>query len=104
MDPKESIRLLDVLERLGFTNDAFWRLHHFRIEGRKPTINAHRKYCAGISFFADGSTNGLTNGLVQERLKLVLQAYRGGGFKSGKAKVFAALAEAAFLDMPTTRA
>ena len=44
--------------------------------------------------------DGSTNGLVQERLKLVLQAYRGGGFKFGRAEVFAALAEAAFQEIP----
>ena len=30
MDPKQTLALLDELERLGFMDEAFWRLHHFR--------------------------------------------------------------------------
>jgi hypothetical protein len=96
MDPQESIRLLDALESLGFTNEAFRLLHHFRLNDGTPTINDHRTYCEGLQTFRSGGTNDL----VQQRLKLVLQAYEVGGFKSGKAEVFAALAEAAFQEIP----
>jgi hypothetical protein len=75
MDPVETIRLLDVLEGLGFTDEAFRLLHHFRLADRKATINRHRRYCEGHETFAvDGN-----NELVQLRLKLVLQAYQAGG-------------------------
>jgi len=56
MDLKETIRLLDELQGLGFTDDAFSLLHHFRLVGRKATINRHRKYCEGHETFAvDGN-------------------------------------------------
>jgi len=39
MDTEETIRLLDVSEGLGFTDDASRLLHHFRLAGRNATIN-----------------------------------------------------------------
>lgn len=97
MDPKETIELLDALEALGFTNEAFSKLHHFRLVGRNATIGRHRAYCEKTSSFAaDG-----TNELVQRRLRLVLDGYRGGGFGSGRLAVFVALAEAAFYEVPS---
>ncbi|MBE0702802.1 MAG: hypothetical protein IH582_06485 [Afipia sp.] len=96
MDPKETLRLLDELEALGFTSEAFAKLHHFRLAGREATIGRHRSYCNKTSAFAaDG-----TNELVQRRLKLVLDSYRQGGFRSGHSAVFVALAEAAFHEIP----
>jgi hypothetical protein len=84
MDPEETIRLLDVLEGLGFTDEAFRLLHHFRLAGRKATIERHRRYCESHETFAvDGN-----NELVQLRLKLVLRAYQAGGFNSRKTEVF----------------
>jgi hypothetical protein len=58
--------------------------HHFWLKGEKPTIATHRGYCEGIknAFEYDG-----TNALVQQRLELVLNAYRAGGFKSGCSEV-----------------
>jgi hypothetical protein len=55
MDPKETIRLLDELEKLGFTDEAFRLLDHFRLVDRDATIRRHRAYCdAHDSFLADG--------------------------------------------------
>ena len=38
MDPQETIRLLDELVDLGFSNEAFHVLHQF---GNEATIRAH---------------------------------------------------------------
>jgi hypothetical protein len=93
MDPKETVRLLDELEPLGFTDHAFHALHHF---GNDATIRRHRAYCEDHdSFRADGN-----NELVQKRLRMVLAAYKAGGFRSGKPEVFVALAEATFREIP----
>jgi len=93
MDPKETVLLLDELERLGFTDQAFHVLHHFRSD---ETLSRHRAYCeVHDSFRTDGN-----NELVQKRLRMVLAAYKAGGFRSGKPEVFVALAEAAFRNTP----
>jgi hypothetical protein len=82
MDPKKTIRLLDVLQGLGFSDEAFRLIHHFRLVGRNATINRHRRYCEGLETFADGGTNEL----VQRRLKLVLQGTRQEGSRPAKRK------------------
>ena|ERR1700692_2368174 len=97
MKPKKSIDLLDALASLGFTDEAFSTLHHLRTAGRAATIQEHRRYCQNTeSFQEDGE-----NERVQKRLQLVHAAYTNGGFKSGGGKVFVALAEAAFAEVPT---
>ena len=95
-DPKRTIELLGELEKLGFNDWAFARLHHFRINGKRATIHAHRKYCEGIASFQGGGENEV----VQRRLELVIDAYRKGGFQSGRSDVFAALADASFHELP----
>ena|GEM_PF-3102930 len=96
MDPEDTIRLLDVLQGFGFTDEAFHLLHHFRLVERNATIKRHRSFCEDHASFArDGN-----NEIVQRRLKLVLSAYQEGGSKSGKAEGFAALADAAFQEIP----
>jgi hypothetical protein len=100
MKPKRSIDLLDALASLGFTDEAFATLHHFRTAGRDATIQAHRRYCQKTdSFQVDGE-----NERVQKRLQLVHAAYTNGGFKSGGEKVFVSLAEAAFAEVPPVHA
>jgi hypothetical protein len=94
-DPKTTILLLDKLEELGFSNDAFSALHHFKEKGRADTIAEHRAYCIETDSFQDGSANAR----IQQRLKLVLNAYQLGGFQSGKAEVFRCLAEAAYSEI-----
>ena len=96
MHPKRSLELLDQLKSLGFTDAAFAQLHHFRLKGRRDHISAHRKYCEKItSFQGDGE-----NERVQLRLELVLHAYRSSGFTSHDPRVFVALADAAFHEIP----
>ena len=71
-DPKETLRLLDELESLGFTDKHFARLHHFRAKGRKDTIRSQRRYCEKTGYFHPGSNNTR----VQQRLAMVLNEYR----------------------------
>jgi hypothetical protein len=94
---QRTLDLLTALEKLGFEDSAFATLHHFRsTRGTEDTIEAHRKYCEShLSLRQDG-----TNEKVQRRLALVLDAYLGGGFKSGRKEIFLALAEAAVLEIP----
>jgi hypothetical protein len=93
-DPKRTIELLNKLGRLGFNDQAFERLHHM---GLGETIARHRDYCERTHRFLLDSNNART----QERLELVLDAYRCAGFKSGKHEVFVALAKAARAEIPT---
>jgi hypothetical protein len=96
-DPKDTLLLLDRLESLGFDDDAFAALHHFRNAGRADKIASHRRYCEKTDRFgADGE-----NERVQRRLRLVLSAYLLAGFESGRSDVFRALAEAAFAEVST---
>ena len=95
-NPKLTLTLLDQLESVGFTDKAFLRLHHSRVRGWRAAIKAHRDYCNKVSEFQrDGD-----NHRVQIRLKLVLDAYRKGGFRSARERVFLALADAAFAEVP----
>ncbi len=91
LDPKATVLLLDELEDLGFNNEAFAALYHFKEKGRADTIAEHRAYCMEQTGFEDGSLDAR----VQQRLSLVLNAYKLGGFQSRKADVFRCLAEAA---------
>jgi hypothetical protein len=97
--PQRTLDLLDELQRLGFDDEAFWRLHHFRLKDCKDTIQEHRDYVEKQSSLRDNDSNEE----VQRRLELVLNAYRLGGFKSGRQSVFAALADAAFYEIPPRR-
>jgi hypothetical protein len=101
MDPKRSIELLNALVELGFTDEAFSRLHQRRLADQKVTIERHQRYCAETieSFRPDGE-----NELLQQRLALVLNAYRAGGFNSRRSQVWMALADAAFHELPPLRA
>jgi hypothetical protein len=91
VDPKRTLALLDELQRLGFNDEAFWRLHHFRRRTRE-TIGRHRAYCEKTSaFLPDG-----TNERVQRRLAFVLETYR----EPGNTKNLIMLADAAFDKIP----
>lgn len=96
MGPRKSIDLLTSLESLGFTDEAFSRLHHFRLKNKHESIENHRNYCNSRSSFKRDGENERT----QRRLEMVLNAYLGGGFKSGKSSVFIALADSAFYELP----
>lgn len=96
-NPAITLTLLDDLERLGFDDQAFARLHHWRAVGKDETIRAFRAYCEKHDDFqADGN-----NARVAQRLELVLKAYTQGGFTSSRREVFITLAEAAWLEVPS---
>lgn len=99
VDPQTTVRLLDELEELGFNNEAFAALHHFKQQGRADTIAEHRAHCIESDSFAEGSVDAR----VQQRLQLVLAAYQQGGFHSGRAEVFRCLAEAAYNEVKSRR-
>jgi hypothetical protein len=71
-NPKQTVAYLDELKTLGFTDEAFWRVHHFREKGEKESINGHRSYCLVRDSFQDGGTNEL----VQIRLEIVLNCFK----------------------------
>lgn len=98
MDPQETIRLLDELERLGFDDKSFALLHHFREQGRRDNIAAHRRYCerATGSFKAD-----FNNARTQLRLKYVLEAYKKLAKHEQTPAVFPRLANEAWEKIPT---
>ena len=93
---KRTIELLDELEALGFDDHAFGHLHHFRAtRGVYEAIATHRKYLEKTTRFREGGTNEK----VQQRLELVLKAYKAGPFKR-RGPVFLALAQAAVEEIP----
>jgi hypothetical protein len=89
--PEETLKLLDELEKFGFNDDAFWRLHHWREkkDRRRATIKAHRAYCEKHEVFRTGE-----NPLVQERLQKVLSDYK------SQPSYFNHLAEEAYRAIP----
>jgi hypothetical protein len=93
-DPKKNLKLLDELEKLGFTDDAYWRVNNFRENGIKDTIRRHRRYCEQTrSFRVDG--NGAR---VQQRLTLVLERYR--AIPNAQPQLFITLADEAYSQIP----
>jgi hypothetical protein len=89
------------------TDEAFWRIHHFREKGKKESINGHRSYCQLTDSFLDEGTNER----VQIRMEIVLTYFkeyfsentasdfipaRHGDFE----KTFIQLAEAAYTLVP----
>jgi hypothetical protein len=98
-NPSFTIMVLDELEPLGFNDESFSALHHFREKGRKTSISAHRDYCEQTEKFDENGANLR----VQQRLGLVFKAYALGGFESKSSGVFLALSEAAYIEIPPTR-
>jgi len=95
VDPKDTLKLLDQMEALGFNDDAFWLLHHFR-ERKHETIGSFRRYCSDHQAF---QKNG-NNQLVHERLKFVSTCYQELNLSPGQTQDFVKLAEEAFLVIP----
>jgi len=93
-DPRRSIEILDQLEAMGFTNEAYQLLHHSRARGWKHTISRHRAYCEKVSSFQhDGDAER-----DQRRFEFVLEKYLAGGYPAGRSEIFEALANRAFED------
>lgn len=95
MNPEQTIAYLDELEQLGFTNEAFWRVHHFRDKGERDTINSHRGYCEKTGSFQAGSNNER----VQKRLEIILTCYK--SYHQGNPSIFPKLADATYCLIPS---
>lgn len=88
--PLVTVELLKELVEFGFTDEFFDIVHHFEGE----TINSHLKYCENHSGqFQKGGTNEKT----QERLRMVLNSYKGGSFTN--TEVFRFLAHASVKEL-----
>jgi|SRR5580692_5738565 hypothetical protein len=106
-NPKQTVAYLYELQTLGFTDEAFWRIHHFREKGKKESINGHRSYCQLTDSFLDEGTNER----VQIRLEIVLKYFKEyhsensatgalSGRQSDVGETFIRLAEAAYALVP----
>jgi len=42
---RDMVIILDELQAWGFSDEAFYCLHHFQEAGRSDTIAAHLRYC-----------------------------------------------------------
>jgi hypothetical protein len=97
MTPTQLSKLLDELQELGFPDDVFKRVHHFRDAPRQETIRGMQRYCAtGPATFETGGNNER----LGIRLEFILKTYRAWALQPGDVKVFMALAEAAYLGIP----
>lgn len=103
MGVTQTLKLLDELQKLGFSDDAFWRLHHkreptaHRRQPQRETIKDFRRYCEGRQTFDPFGENAR----VHERLVFVMSIYTDVGFAANEPNVFIALAEASFKAIPT---
>ena len=66
-----ALRLIGILQSVGFENGSFWRLHHLRRQNRCETIGSFSAYCRTPRDF---HLNG-ENHRVVARLNYVLDAY-----------------------------
>jgi hypothetical protein len=97
VNPQRTVELLDELETLGFTNEAFWRLHHFRDKEKKDTIHVHKSYCEKRGSFR-GREEDCNNERMQVRLEMVLKCYK--AYHNGHPDMFTRLADAAYCMVP----
>ena len=99
-NPKQTIAYLDELQTLGFTNEAFGQIHHFRKKGRKETIQNQRAYCEKTDSFRDDQNNER----VQIRLEMILKYFKEYHQKASTTKdidqLFVRLADAAYVLVP----
>ena len=99
---KQTIAYLEQLQMLGFTNEAFGQIHHFREKGRKETIQGHRAYCEKMKtdYFDDDQNNER----VQIRLEMILRCFKKYHQKASANKdidkLFVHLADAAYVLVP----
>jgi hypothetical protein len=91
MDSERTLHLLEELEKMGFNDDAFGRLHH-----KRETITGMRKYCVDHPTRSFGEANER----VYERLAFVLNASKELKLSRDQAQLFNTLAEAAFDAIP----
>jgi hypothetical protein len=94
LDPEQILKLLAELKKLGFNDEVFWRLHHFRARKRE-TIASFRSYCEKTPVFRAGGANQR----VGQRLAFVLARYRERNLPPGNTPVMIDLAEIAFREI-----
>ena len=82
---------LDELEKIGFGDTAFSRLHHFCTKKRAETIGGFQGCCLKRASFRRGS-----NLRVVERLRYVFDEYCRSGSPPGDGARLEALADKAF--------
>ena len=92
MDPRQTLKLLDELQKLGFSGEAFGRLHHHRLNNQMEPIARFRAYCGKTSKFIPDSNNER----VYQRLRFVLNAWS----EPDNTNDFTILANAAFEAIP----
>jgi len=85
-----TILLVDKLVEIGFTEEAFQKLHHM---GENASIKSFRNYCAKVSFRPNG-----TNALFVKRLEHILATFLLGNFT--KQETWLPLAEAVLIEIP----
>jgi hypothetical protein len=92
--PKRTIRLLEQLSALGFSDSDFCVVHHFP---QGETIQNMLTYCRKIGSFRDGSTNER----VRRRLQIVLTKFLDGDYpRPAPLGVFRSLCDAAVREIP----
>ncbi len=84
--PQGALFLLQELQKLGFPNEAFRRIHH-----ASDSIHGFSSHCRKIGGFQSGSKNEV----VFRRLAFVLERYRAGGFTASDTAAFIELAQLA---------
>ena len=52
-----ALRLIDILQSLGFDNDSFSRLHHLRQQNKYETIGSFSAYCRTPRDFRERGNN-----------------------------------------------
>ena len=99
---KQTIAYLEKLQALGFTNEAFGKIHHFRKKARKETIQGHRAYCAKMK--TDTFYDDQNNERVQIRLEMILRCFKEYHQKASTTKdidkLFVRLADAVYVLVP----
>jgi hypothetical protein len=87
--------LFDILQPRGLDNSIFWRVHHWRIDGKKEPIDRFRKWVTDHKIRESGS-----NELVRRRLELLYQWTQCLPGRTVDSQVWEHLAEAAWAAIP----
>lgn len=97
---QRTLDLLNELQGLGFSDEAFAELHHFQLSGKNASIEAHRAYLQKAAKEKGQKRVVRTNQKVQQRLALVLAGYESDLFKEPVHDLFIGLARAAWVQIP----
>ena len=57
MTPRDTLRLLDELQKLGFLDEHFAKVHHWRKKKKSENIASHRGYCERVGSFLPDQDN-----------------------------------------------